>query len=621
MGKLAQIFDTKEILAESELIRGLKVDIPQARPLKKEEIEILENGGNYSPDWEKIKVLDGFKADKIRHSIFLGEVIIGKLEGYLELEGAKIPSGIYNSTLSDCTILGPVLVYRTGLLHGYIVKPGAILYETGMVTFQTESTMGNGVELSLAIETGGREVKTFAEITVDIAEKIATNRKDTELICEYEEFLQSYLSCIRRKRGVLDENCMVISTPYVKDVYLGPFSLIKGAKKVENCTVLSNQQEISEIKDGSITEDSIIQWGSEVTSMGIVSESVLSEHSHVERHGKVTQSLIGPNTGIGEGEVTACLLGPFVGFHHQALLIAAFWPEGKGNVGYGANVGSNHTSKAPDQEIWCGEGTFFGLGVNIKFPANFKKAPYSIIATGVTTLPQKVEFPFSLINQPRESLAGISPAFNEIIPGWLLSDNLFTLRRNEGKYKKRNKARRSKFDFEVLRPEIVELMIEARRRLRDVDNVKDFYLEKDIPGLGKNYLMEENRMKAIEIYSFFIQYYALMGLKIRVEEERSFENILEKSSEDRRWEQQRRILKEEFPEKSTKELLQILLKMQEEIAEMVEESKRKDDLRGRKIIDDYDEVHTLAEDDSFVKETWEETKTLKREIQSLINHL
>jgi len=164
-------------------------------------------------------------------------------------------------------------------------------------------------------------------------------------------------------------------------------------------------------------------------------------------------------------------------------------------------------------------------------------------------------------------------------------------------------------------------MIEARRRLRDVDNVKDFYLEKDIPGLGKNYLMEENRMKAIEIYSFFIQYYALMGLKIRVEEERSFENILEKSSEDRRWEQQRRILKEEFPEKSTKELLQILLKMQEEIAEMVEESKRKDDLRGRKIIDDYDEVHTLAEDDSFVKETWEETKTLKREIQSLINHL
>ena len=62
-------------------------------------------------------------------------------------------------------------------------------------------------------------------------------------------------------------------------------------------------------------------------------------------------------------QVTSCLVGPFVGFHHQALLIACFWPSGKGNIGYGANVGSNHTLKAPDQELWPGEGLFFGLGV------------------------------------------------------------------------------------------------------------------------------------------------------------------------------------------------------------------------------------------------------------------
>ena len=49
------------------------------------------------------------------------------------------------------------------------------------------------------------------------------------------------------------------------------------------------------------------------------------------------------------------LVGPFVAFHHQALLIAAYWPEGKGNIAYGANVGSNHTGKAPDQEIRPGE--------------------------------------------------------------------------------------------------------------------------------------------------------------------------------------------------------------------------------------------------------------------------
>jgi hypothetical protein len=81
------------------------------------------------------------------------------------------------------------------------------------------------------------------------------------------------------------------------------------------------------------------------------------------------------------------------------MLIAALWPEGKGNIAAGANVGSNHTSRAPDQEFWPGEGLYVGLGVNIKYPADFTQAPYTIIATGVSTLPQKVAFPFSLINK------------------------------------------------------------------------------------------------------------------------------------------------------------------------------------------------------------------------------
>jgi hypothetical protein len=89
---------------------------------------------------------------------------------------------------------------------------------------------------------------------------------------------------------------------------------------------------------------------------------------------------------------------------------------------YGANVGSNHTSKAPDQEIRPGEGVFFGLGTCIKFPANYQRSPYTVIATGVCALPQKVEFPFALINTPGESITGLSPAINEISPGWLLSD-------------------------------------------------------------------------------------------------------------------------------------------------------------------------------------------------------
>jgi len=627
MGKLGQILNSKEILANSELIKGLKVAIPKARSLEKKEIDALKIGGNYSSDWQKIEVLDSFQAERVRNTVFLGEVIIGKLEGEQELEGTKFPSGIYDSTLSDCLILGPVLIHRTKLLQGYIVKPGTVLYDAGMVTFQPESTMGNGVELSIAIEIGGREVKTFAEITVKIAEKIATNRKDTELLSEYDKFIQDYLSQIQAKKGVLSENCRIISTPQVKNVYLGPFSLIKGAQKVENSTILSNEDEAVEIKDGALVEDSIIQWGSEVASMGIVSESALTEHSHVERHGKVTQSLIGPNTGIGEGEVTASLVGPFVGFHHQALLIAAFWPEGKGNIAYGANVGSNHTSKAPDQEIFCGEGVFFGLGCNIKFPSNFRNAPYSLFASVVDALPQKVEFPFSLINTPAHILEGISPALNEIIPAWVLSDDLYMLRRNEGKYKKRNKAKRSHFTFEILRSDIVDLMIEARRRLLEVEGIKQVYTQEDIPGLGKCYLLEVNREKAIEAYTFFIRYYALSELKKmlekRISEGTSSEELLSSSSPEGEeyWEHVRQVILGEFPAGDTKKLLKTLLQMEEKVCEMVDSSKKKDDLRGEKIIDDYSEVHILASDDQFVKENYLNAKKIKTEIQNLLKRI
>ena len=213
--------------------------------------------------------------------------------------------------------------------------------------------------------------------------------------------------------------------------YIGPSARISGATKLEETTILSNPEEPAQVLGGGWVRSSLLQWGCRVDSMALVDGSVLTEHSHAERHGKVISSILGPNTGVAEGEVNASLLGPFVGFHHQSLLIAALWPEGKGNVAYGANVGSNHTSRAPDQEFWPGEGAYLGLGVNIKYPSDFTRAPYTIVAMGVSTLPQKLAFPFSLVNKPWGPAPGVSPAYNEIIPAWTVDqasgiESLFT---------------------------------------------------------------------------------------------------------------------------------------------------------------------------------------------------
>lgn len=222
---------------------------------------------------------------------------------------------------------------------------------------------------------------------------------------------------------VRSAGCRVLDCPRVTDVLLGPWARLENCI-VERATILSSSHagDSTLIDGGSVVRDALVQWGSHISTMACVERAVLCEQTHVDRHGKLLDSLLGPMSGVSEGEVSCSLVGPLLGFHHQALLIAALWPEGKGNVGYGANVGSNHTSKAPDQEIRPGEGVFFGLGTSIKFPANYQSSPYTIIATGVCTLPQKVDFPFSLINTPGESITGLSPAINEISPGWVLSD-------------------------------------------------------------------------------------------------------------------------------------------------------------------------------------------------------
>ncbi len=591
----------------------------KAKPVSHAIRAALEANGCWSEDWSKVSAVADFDPVRVWRSGFIGNVVLGKFEGTCDVEkGFTLATGVYDSVLSHCEV-GNALVYAVKMLSHYVVKDGAVLANCGTVAVTGETTFGNGEELSIAIETGGRETKTFGEISCVDAEWVGRSRDDKAFLDAYNKAVDEYVAAVKCATGTIESKAVLRNTPRVENVYVGEGAIISSATLVKNSTILSSTEEKAEILDGAWVKSSIVQWGAEVASMAIVDSSVLTEHTHVERHGKVTQSILGPNTGVAEGEVTASLCGPFVGFHHQSLLIAAFWPEGKGNVGYGANVGSNHTSKAPDQEIWPGEGTFFGLGVNIKFPSDFTKAPYSIIASGVSALPQKVTFPFSLINSPGENYEGISPAYNEIIPAWVLSDNIFTIRRNEGKYKSRNKAKRTKFEFDVFRPDIVDLMLDARARLGAAKESKALYTDRDIKGLGKNYMSEESRKSAIETYTFYIRHYALMGLMKQLESGAKAATVLTAKTKDARWEHERAILVAEFgADAKAADLLAKLSEAVEKIAVDTQVSKEKDDNRGARVIDDYPHAHKPAAEDKFVKQTWTETRELQAKLKTLI---
>lgn len=594
------------------------------RPLTADEVAQLQRQGCAAEDWARVRVGVAFDPSRVCQVRFQGDVRLGAFTGDVEIApGVSHPTGLYSSLIAGCAIGDDALVSGVGLLANYHVGPRAVLRDVREAVASAACTFGNGREIAVGIETGGREVLSFAELTIPVAECVAKRRDLAEFLAAYAALVARYVGAITLPHGVIGGGAVLARCGRVADTLVGPAARIEGATLVENATLLSSPDEPAIIGDGCIVRDSILQWGCEVLSMSIVTNAVLTEHSHVERHGKVSDAILGPNSGVGEGEVTACLVGPFVAFHHQALLIAAIWPEGRGNIAYGANVGSNHTSRAPDQEIWPGEGVFFGLGCDIKYPANFADAPYSIIASGVTMLPQRVTMPFSLVNPPARNVEAISPSFNEIMPAWVLYANFYALSRNEAKYRQRDKSRRSRFDFSVFRPEVVRIVLRARDELRAVEETKNFYTDADIAGIGKNYLSEPSRTKAIKAYT---QHIALYGLRALLEQaEACLErgepippDLLTRDGGDAEWAFARGLLAAEAPGLDLPDALTRLAREQRVITAESRLSKERDDHRGSLTIPGFLDAHSPASEDSVIKRLVRETDELDARVERVL---
>ena len=517
------------------------------RPLTATEIKVLIANNCHllpSTSWSAIHVFQSSSSsttfsigNTIRNVTFGGTCTLGNFTNtFTHVDGVTLPGGLYDTTIVDSVICDGARVSQTVLLSRCVVGSGAAVVGCGKVCMKSSnSSFANGRAIGIAIETGGREVMMCAGMTLEIAARVSGDRSDTETIHAWEERASFVTQSVTCNKSLLSARSILLNCPRIEDVFIGSGAFLENSTLVNSSVLSSDDAEKdphaqTKIVGGCFVENSIIQWGCECESMAIVSGSFMCATSHVEKHAKLLDSILGPCSGASEGEITASLVGPFVGFHHQSLLIACYWPSGRGNIGYGANVGSNHTGKAPDQEIWPGEGVFFGLATAIKFPSNFTRAPYTLIATGATTLPQRLEMPFSLINTAGETMEGISPALNEVMPGWILSDNLYMVLRGETKFLKRGeKARRMStrtgrvdYDNEALRPTTVKMMLDARARLACVDvtiacKYKDrqgggIWTDKEIPGLGKNYMKESARQKAIQTYSDFILFYGVRAM-------------------------------------------------------------------------------------------------------------
>ena len=75
------------------------------------------------------------------------------------------------------------------------------------------------------------------------------------------------------------------------------------------------------VLNGDLAE-SILQWGCVFESGSNCAKSILCEHADTSCNAKIVNSIIAPNTGVSSGECNSSLVGPFIGFHHNSVLIS-----------------------------------------------------------------------------------------------------------------------------------------------------------------------------------------------------------------------------------------------------------------------------------------------------------
>ena len=566
------------------------------RGLSDRETAQLEAQGNTSSDWSRVRVVHDFSPGLIHASLFLGDCVLGRFTADpgtdIEGSGTRPPQGVYHSTLHNTCVGSAGRIHRCPMISDTILDRGvsAIALRSSGVDERSGRSYANGISVDAGIETGGRSIGIFAELDPELATLLLTELLGPDHAGERETYAR-YVADYRREANLpwtyvgpdsrLD-SCQLAGS------WLGPFTEVGGGSLVSGSTVLSSRDEPVRITSGAQLERAIIQWQTVVESRARVEDSLVMEASHLQHDARIVNATVGSNSALGGGEITSSFVGPFTTAHHQSLVIAACWPGGRGNLGYGANVGSNHTSRVPDQEVWPGEGMFFGLDCAVKFPANFSRSPYSAIASGVVVAPQRIAMPFSLIVDRPVELAGLAPgrdvpsAANQLIPGWMLRSNLYAVMRNEYKFARRRSARRLEIDFDVLRPEIRSIMADAITALEAPERegrVTAWYLPGELEGTGAGVVRDSDRVAAIESYRRAIRLGELR------ERRRSGETLNEGDLRE----------------------LGVLL---EWLAHGVRRSRSRDRERGSAIIPDYQLTHATLEEDPFVRQVDEEIAML-----------
>lgn len=434
------------------------------RKLTVQEIQLLKEHSCTAENWADIEVAPDFTPDYIYYTRFSGKVRLGVFEGEFTLAGGmKKHAGLYHTTLHNVTVGDHCCIENVkNYIANYIIGNHVFIENVDIILVDGKSRFGNGVEVAVLNETGGREVMIHDRLSAHQAYIMALYRHRPVLIERMKDIIEKYAEENASEMGTIGNHVTIVDSGYIKNVKIGDYCKIEGAGRLKNGSLNSNEHAPIHMGYGVVCDDFIISSGSHVEDGTMLTRCFIGQACHLGHNYSASDSLFFSNCQEENGEACAIFAGPFTVTHHKStLLIAGMFSFM--NAGSGSNQ-SNHMYKlGPIHQGAMERGAKTTSDSYILWPA--KVGAFSLVMGRHVNHSDTSNLPFSyLIEQQNNSY---------LIPGVNLK-SVGTIR-DAQKWPRRDKRKDpfklDQINYNLLSPYTIQKMMKGCKILKDLRKV------------------------------------------------------------------------------------------------------------------------------------------------------
>ena len=443
----------------------------QYRMLQDSQVEQLIQQGCSARNWKDLAVAEGFNAARVRNVHFDGSVRIGRLAGDLT-DGQGLPktSGIFNAVIVNTTIGDDCRIANVAVhLANYDIGNNVCIENVGCLHTAPGATFGNGVEVEVVNEGGGREVTLFAEMSAQYAYLACLHRYRPALVKKLNAIAHDYTQHAQADRGRIADGVCICSAREIRDVNVGPHARIDGAAALRNGTILSTPDAPTFIGPDVKARDFIVAEGASVSDGALLAKVFVGQACQMGKQYSAENSLFFANCEAFHGEAVSIFAGPYSVTHHKStLLIAGLFSFY--NAGSGTNQ-SNHMYKlGPVHEGKVGRGAKTGSFSYMMWPCQI--GPFSVVLGKHTGTLDLADYVFSHIEARADGKAALVPGLNITTVGTVRDGAKWPSRD-----RRKGSVKRDLITFDVFSPYTVGKMLRASAQLKQLQDATDKSIE------------------------------------------------------------------------------------------------------------------------------------------------